>query len=260
VIEKRDFTADERREAARSGAAMPSGAFPIYNQEDLDNAVHLAGHAHDPGEAKRHIAARARELGLKNPYGKKKAKDYVTPAHAEADGRMNAKSTGNPVTNPYAPADARSRFDSSGGRGIAAGHPDLRESSTGVNPFSSYRNDRTAFLGQVAFTHPTMVTVSRLDTDSAGSFTPDIRRPGHPMRPASHTAPIGARSGDNPSDDPAAFSGNTPSRVVSHADHDPGMFSTPAHIPHSGMPAMSNAVTNKHAFLDAIREQARNAR
>src|SRR5579863_10145994 len=68
--EKRDFSAAERRRAAREGASLPDGSFPVYNQDDLDNAVHLAGHAKDPRTARRHISARARALGLKDPYGK----------------------------------------------------------------------------------------------------------------------------------------------------------------------------------------------
>ncbi len=64
TIMKRDFSADERRAAASSGAAMPDGSFPIKNGGDLKNAIRLVGHAKDPAAAKRHIISRARSLGL----------------------------------------------------------------------------------------------------------------------------------------------------------------------------------------------------
>jgi hypothetical protein len=63
-LSKRDFSAGERRSAADSGAAMPDGSFPIKNAGDLDNAIHLAGHAKDPGAARAHIKRRASALGL----------------------------------------------------------------------------------------------------------------------------------------------------------------------------------------------------
>lgn len=59
---KRDFSADQRTQAAASGAAMPDGSFPIKDRGDLENAIRLAGHAKDPAKAKSHIVARARAL------------------------------------------------------------------------------------------------------------------------------------------------------------------------------------------------------
>ena len=64
AVEKRDFDAAQRREAADTGAAMPDGSFPIKNGEDLKNAVRLAGHAKEPAKAKAHIKSRAKALGL----------------------------------------------------------------------------------------------------------------------------------------------------------------------------------------------------
>ena len=61
---KRNFTAEQRRADAKSGAALPDGSFPIHNAEDLANAKRLAGKAKDPAKARAHIAARARALGL----------------------------------------------------------------------------------------------------------------------------------------------------------------------------------------------------
>jgi hypothetical protein len=64
VIMKRDFSAEQRRDAADSGAAMPDGSFPIKNAEDLANARRLVGHAKDPAAARAHIERRAKALGL----------------------------------------------------------------------------------------------------------------------------------------------------------------------------------------------------
>ena len=63
----RQFTADERKKAAKEGAALPDGSYPIYNQDDLDNAIQAIGRASDPGAAKAHIRKRAKALGLKLP-------------------------------------------------------------------------------------------------------------------------------------------------------------------------------------------------
>lgn len=41
-VEKRDYSAAERRKLASEGKALPSGAYPIVDQEDLENAAHLA--------------------------------------------------------------------------------------------------------------------------------------------------------------------------------------------------------------------------
>lgn len=63
-IEKRDFTAEQRRTAASSGAALPDGSFPIENSSDLHNAMRAIGRAKDPAKAKAHIRSRAKTLGL----------------------------------------------------------------------------------------------------------------------------------------------------------------------------------------------------
>jgi hypothetical protein len=64
----RSFTAAQRRKAAKEGAALSDGSFPIYNQEDAENAARLAGN----GGASRstvvaHIRKRVKTLGLKMP-------------------------------------------------------------------------------------------------------------------------------------------------------------------------------------------------
>jgi hypothetical protein len=63
---KRDFTDDKRKELAESGAAMPDGSFPIENESDLENAIHLAGHGSNPAAAKAHIKSRAKALGAES--------------------------------------------------------------------------------------------------------------------------------------------------------------------------------------------------
>lgn len=60
---KRDFSADERKTMADSGAAMPGGGYPIANTSDLSNAIQAIGRAKDPAATKRHIIARAKVLG-----------------------------------------------------------------------------------------------------------------------------------------------------------------------------------------------------
>lgn len=63
-IGEREYNTDERKAAAKSGAAMPDGSFPINTLADLENAVHLYGNSHNPAEAKAHIIKRAQALGL----------------------------------------------------------------------------------------------------------------------------------------------------------------------------------------------------
>jgi hypothetical protein len=64
----RTFTAEERRKAAKSGAALSDGSYPIFNQEDADNAARRIG----TGNASKdtiiaHIRKRVKALGLKMP-------------------------------------------------------------------------------------------------------------------------------------------------------------------------------------------------
>jgi hypothetical protein len=62
---KRDFSEAKRKEAAKSGAAMSDGSYPIENGGDLDNAISLVGNSsHPESEVKAHIKARAKALGL----------------------------------------------------------------------------------------------------------------------------------------------------------------------------------------------------
>lgn len=59
---KRMFSADQRREMADAGEALPDGSFPIADEEDLQNAIQAFGRAKDKAAAKKHIMRRAAEL------------------------------------------------------------------------------------------------------------------------------------------------------------------------------------------------------
>lgn len=58
----RDFNTAQRKSAAKSGAAMPDGSFPIKNTSDLKNAISAYGRAKDKAKAKSHIISRAKAL------------------------------------------------------------------------------------------------------------------------------------------------------------------------------------------------------
>lgn len=61
-IEARDFSQQQRKKLAKTGAALPGGGFPIVNKHDLKNAERAIGRAGDPGAAKAHIRDRAKAL------------------------------------------------------------------------------------------------------------------------------------------------------------------------------------------------------
>lgn len=61
--EARTFNTKQRKGAAKTGAALPDGSFPIENVADLKNAIRAIGRAKDPAAAKAHIKKRAAALG-----------------------------------------------------------------------------------------------------------------------------------------------------------------------------------------------------
>lgn len=63
----RKFSQDERDQAAKDGAAMPGGRYPIYSQDDLDNAVEDWIRTGRPSSVAAHLHAQAKKLGLKLP-------------------------------------------------------------------------------------------------------------------------------------------------------------------------------------------------
>jgi hypothetical protein len=62
LIEKREFSQQEREDAADAGQAMPDGSYPIKTVADLENAIQAFGRAKDPAATKKHIIRRARAL------------------------------------------------------------------------------------------------------------------------------------------------------------------------------------------------------
>jgi hypothetical protein len=61
---EREYNTAQRREMADSGEALPDGSFPIADEEDLRNAISSYGLGKDSSAAAKHIAKRARALGL----------------------------------------------------------------------------------------------------------------------------------------------------------------------------------------------------
>ena len=67
-VAKKDYSQSGRRGWLVEGKALPSGAYPIADTEDLHNAAVLARSGHgDVEAARRLIARRAKELGVANP-------------------------------------------------------------------------------------------------------------------------------------------------------------------------------------------------
>jgi hypothetical protein len=68
IEDARAFSAEQRRAAAKAGASLSDGSYPIYNQIDLDNAVRRIGTGGaSAATIKAHIRKRAKALGLKLP-------------------------------------------------------------------------------------------------------------------------------------------------------------------------------------------------
>lgn len=82
-IEKRGYTVEQRKQAARSGAAMKDGSYPIENKDDLATAIRNFGRSKNPDATKSHIQRRAVALGatamLPSEWGKS----------AESEGGLN---------------------------------------------------------------------------------------------------------------------------------------------------------------------------
>ena len=60
------LSADNRKKAADSGAAMPDGSYPIRNQQELESAIRLRGNSkkYSKAQIEAHIRKRAAALGL----------------------------------------------------------------------------------------------------------------------------------------------------------------------------------------------------
>jgi hypothetical protein len=60
----REFTTEQRKQAASKGQAMPGGGYPIKSEQDLKNAIQAIGRAKNRQATIAHIKKRARALGL----------------------------------------------------------------------------------------------------------------------------------------------------------------------------------------------------
>lgn len=82
LLEKQ-FTQPQRDALAKSGAALPTGGFPIQTKDDLKNAISAYGRAKDKPAAQKHIIKRAKALGatdlLPKDWPGSTKKESVTP-------------------------------------------------------------------------------------------------------------------------------------------------------------------------------------
>ena len=65
-MEKREYSAEQRRRMAEQGMAMRDGSFPIATRQDLLNAIQSVGRAANYNAARRHIIGRARAMNMTN--------------------------------------------------------------------------------------------------------------------------------------------------------------------------------------------------
>ena len=65
-IMKRDYSQEQRRQAAAAGEAMPDGSYPIKNTTDLMNAIRSWGRGGARADVKAHIMRRARALNAED--------------------------------------------------------------------------------------------------------------------------------------------------------------------------------------------------
>jgi hypothetical protein len=63
TIQKRKFSAKQRKKDAKNSDAEADGSYPIENKQDLRNAIRAYGRSKNKAATKRHIIARARALG-----------------------------------------------------------------------------------------------------------------------------------------------------------------------------------------------------
>jgi len=78
-VDKADLSAEGRRKAAASGAAMPDGSYPIESKADLRKAIRAVGRGNGDHDAiRKHIITRAKALGL----------EAMVPDNWNADGSV----------------------------------------------------------------------------------------------------------------------------------------------------------------------------
>lgn len=74
-VAARKFSTKQRSELADKGIAKPDGSYPIATKKDLSNAVKDFGRANGSPSDAAHIRKRAKALGVKDPFKKKKEVD-----------------------------------------------------------------------------------------------------------------------------------------------------------------------------------------
>lgn len=85
---RKDYSKDDRDKMAAAGTAMKDGSYPIADEEDLHNAIKLAGNGKgDPAAIKAHIRKRAKALDKSDAIpadwdGEKKSEDAVSEERA----------------------------------------------------------------------------------------------------------------------------------------------------------------------------------
>lgn len=120
ALSKRAFTERAREKAAKAGAAMADGSFPIKTTSDLRNAIRAVGRAKNPDAVKAHIRRRARALG---------ATSMLPDSYTKA-------------FNSNQPRDDHGRWRELGSRGAA---PGLKTLVLGTSPKTDvYRSFKSA--------------------------------------------------------------------------------------------------------------------
>ncbi len=162
-------------------------AFPVHDQEDLNNAAHLIGHASDPGAVRKRLIAIAKRKGLAVPAAWKKTTKNSVPTEGMSHSTIRSKiydayrngkgpdgqaaeaysvgTNGDPghIEDVYDDFHIRSNYDnkSSGYRYYKQGHeitPEgecyLTGSPEEVRRVQEYRTVDGSFVGNAATTKP----------------------------------------------------------------------------------------------------------
>lgn len=156
---KKKHSAQNRRELAEKGHALPDGSYPIEDEEDLHNAAILARSGHgDVAAAKRLIAKRAKELGVANPLAAQKSStEPETPVEETPEGQDVEKTTDAPEGAPEPELDpAVASAIAKAVQPLEAANQELREQLAVLKA--------TPIPGQVALTAPAS---ARTETDLA---------------------------------------------------------------------------------------------
>src|SRR5690349_14464855 len=93
-IAERDFSTKKRKAMDLADFGDPAKrAFPVLNQEDLDNAARLLGHADNPAAVKKRLIAIAKRKGLKLPDSWQKDDDHPKETtHASLSSQRSSSS------------------------------------------------------------------------------------------------------------------------------------------------------------------------